>query len=353
MSSSAPLGFGIIGVGMIAGYHAKAIGEVAGAKVIGFAGRDPEKTRAFAAGAGAAFATTSIDELIAHPEVDVICVATPSGAHLEPALAAIRAGKHVVVEKPIEITVARADAIITAAAEARVKLCPIFQARFGDGARQVKAAIEEGRLGKPVLASAYVKWFRGAPYYQGWKGTRLLDGGGALMNQGIHAVDLLQWFAGMAAEVTGYTARRVHLGIEMEDTAVAALKFESGALGTIEATTGAYPGWSRRLEICGDTGSVCLEDDRIVRWDFAQAKPGDDDIRNAKAGTGLGSGAGAANAINHEGHRRQIEDLVEAIHTGREPAIAGSQARNSVAIIRALYESAESGKPVRPAGSLQ
>ena len=175
--------------------------------------------------------------------------------HHDPALAAIRAGKHVVVGKPLEITVERASAIITAAEEAHVQLCPIFQARFGDGARTVKQAIDGGRLGRLVLCSAYVKWFRAAPYYSGWKGTQLIDGGGALMNQGIHAVDLLQWFAGMPNAVTGFTTRRVHLGIEVEDTAVAALKFESGALGTIEAID------SRLAGLVASTGD--LRGDRI------------------------------------------------------------------------------------------
>ena len=334
---------------MIAAYHAKAIAEVPGAVLIGVCGRDPERTQAFAKTVNAPFATASMEELLRRPDIDVICVTTPAGAHLEPALAAIRAGKHVIVEKPLEITVERADAIITAAAEANVILYPIFQARFGDGARTVKRAVESGRLGRMVLASAYVKWVRTPQYYLNpGRGTQAMDGGGAMMNQGIHAVDLLQWFAGMPTEVSGYTTRRVHLGIEVEDTAVAALRFESGALGAIEATTAAWPGWSRRIELCGETGSISLEDDRIAKWDFQTALPEDEAIRSAKPSDGLGSGAGAPNAINHEGHRRQIQDLVTAIGQGSAPALAGADARNAVAIIRALYQSAASKQPVKP-----
>lgn len=349
MDASRPLGIGIVGIGMIAGFHAKAIRELKGARLAGIVGRNEGRTQAFAASVQAPFWTTDLKALLARPEVDVICVTTPSGAHLEPALEAIRAGKHVVVEKPIEITVERASALIDAAQKAGVLLCPIFQARFGDGARSVKAAIEAGRLGKLVLCSAYVKWFRAAAYYENtWKGSQALDGGGALMNQGIHAVDLLQWFAGMPASVAGFTTRRVHTGIEVEDTAVGALRFESGALGTLEASTGAYPGWSRRLEICGETGSVCLEDDKITRWDFAVAQPGDEALRAPKAPDALGSGAGAPNAISYEGHRRQLQDLVDALQGRGSLAIDGAQARNAVAIIRALYRSAQSGQPCAP-----
>ena len=333
---------------MIAGYHAQALSQIPGTRLVGVCGRDPARTEAFAAKVGAPVSTTQIESLVSRSDVDVVCVTTPSGSHMEPALAAIAHRKHVVVEKPLEVTLERADRIIAAADEARVHLCPIFQARFGDGAMAVKAAVEAGRLGTVALASAYVKWYRSPQYYQSeWKGTRALDGGGALMNQGIHAVDLLQWFAGMPSEVKGFTTRRVHAGIEVEDTASASLRFESGALGVLEASTAAWPGWSRRIEVCGETGSICLEDDRIVRWDFSKSEPGDEAIRAAKADT-LGSGASAPNAIAVEGHRRQLHNLVEAITHGRALAIDGRQARNAVAIITAVYRSAEGSTGVRP-----
>ena len=333
---------------MIAGYHAQALAQIPGTRLAGVCGRDPGRTAAFAEKVGASFSTTRIEDLVGRADVDVVCVTTPSGAHLEPALAAIAHGKHVVVEKPLEVTVERADRIIAAADRAKVHLCPIFQARFGDGARTVKAAVEAGRLGTVALASAYVKWYRSAQYYQSeWKGTQALDGGGALMNQGIHAVDLLQWFAGMPSEVTGFTTRRVHKAIEVEDTASAALRFEAGSLGTLEASTAAWPGWSRRIDLCGEQGSISLEDDRIVRWDFSTPAAGDDAIRAVKADT-LGSGASAPNAIAIEGHRRQLQNLVDAIRTGSPLAIDGRQARNAVAIICALYKSAALSQGVRP-----
>lgn len=347
MTTASPLGFGLIGTGMIADYHARAIAETTGARLIGVAGRTPEKVRALAEKHGAPFATTDIAALVARPDIQVVCITTPSGAHLEPALAAIRAGKHVVVEKPLEITVARVDQLLAAAATAGVKVAPIFQSRFGTGAQRVKTALVAGRLGRLVLASAYVKWHRTAAYYQGWKGTLALDGGGAVMNQAIHGLDLLQWFAGLPAEVFGWTTRRVHTGIEAEDTACAALRFPDGALGTIEASTALYPGWSRRIELCGEHGSIALEDDRITRWEFRTPHPNDAAILAAAADNSLGSGASAPNAISHQGHLRQIQNLADHLRTGVPLLVDGPEARKAVALVGALYASAASGAPVK------
>ncbi|MEO7414948.1 MAG: Gfo/Idh/MocA family oxidoreductase [Opitutaceae bacterium] len=346
-SGNPAIGFGIIGVGMIADFHARAIADVPGAQLRGVCTRNRANADSFAQKHRVPFTTTQVEELVARPDIHVVCITTPSGAHLEPALAAIAAGKHVVIEKPLEITTERADEILRAADQKGVRVVPIFQSRFGAGARQLKAALDSGRFGRLVLASAYVKWHRSAEYYRGWKGTRALDGGGACMNQGIHAIDLLQWFAGMPAEIFGWTTRRVHTGIEVEDTASAALRFGSGALGTIEASTALWPGWQRRIEIGGETGSVVLEDDHLARWDFRDAQPEDEGIRSTKLDAAMRSGAGSPSAIGHEGHRRQIQDLVAALHHGGPTAIAGHEARNAVALICALYASAERGTPVK------
>jgi predicted dehydrogenase len=192
-----------------------------------------------------------------------------------------------------------------------------------------------------------VKWHRSKEYYTGWKGTLSLDGGGALINQAIHAIDLLQWFAGLPAEVFSWNTRAVHTGIEGEDTAVAALRYPNGALGTIEATTAVKPGWARRIELAGEKGSAILDGDHIARWDFVDALPGDEAIRNAKDLAELGSGASMPNAISFEGHRRQIQDLIDAVRENRPVAIDGHEARRAVALIRGLYASAQSGAPVR------
>lgn len=344
------LGFGIIGLGMIADFHAQAIGHVTGAKLVGVASRDAGKARAFAKKHGVELATADLNELLARDDIHVVCITTSSGAHLEPALAALRAGKHVVVEKPLEITEERVDEILRAAAAAGRWVAPIFQGRFGEGARMIKAAIAEGRLGRLVLASAYVKWHRTAQYYTGTRGMLAIDGGGALMNQAIHALDLLQWYAGLPSEVFCWSTRRVHTGIEAEDTASAALKFPDGALGTIEASTAVWPGWQRRLEICGEHGSITLEDDHIARWEFRETRPGDDAIRAAKNAAAFGSGASAPNAISFLGHQRQIQDLVDALREGRAPALDGREGRKAVTLIRALYASAKSGVSVKVTG---
>ncbi len=346
MAFPTPVGFGIIGTGLIADYHAQALTRVDGAHLVGAADTVAERVERFRARHGVGFATTDVSALLARPDIHVVCVTTPSGAHLEPALAAIQAGKHVVVEKPMEITLDRVDRILGAADAAGVCVTPIFQARFGDGARTTKAALDAGRFGRLVLCSAYVKWHRGADYYRGWKGTLALDGGGAVMNQSIHAIDLLQWLAGMPTEVFGWKTRRVHTGIEAEDTACAALRFASRALGTIEASTALWPGWSRRLELCGEHGSVVLEEDRIARWEFRETRPEDDAVRAAGAANALGSGASDPGAISYEGHRRQLQDLVDALRENRPPTLDGREGRKAVALIRALYASAESGVPV-------
>jgi predicted dehydrogenase len=348
VTMSSPLGFAVVGTGMIAGYHAQAIAQTPGTRLVGVVSRSPDKGRAFAAKHGIPVITATVEEMVARPEVHVITVTTPSGAHLDPALTAIRAGKHVVIEKPLEVTPARCDEIITAAEKAGVKVATIFQGRFGAGAQRVKAAVSAGRLGRMVLASAYIKWHRTAEYYQTpWKGRWDLDGGGALMNQAIHGVDLLLWFAGLPVEVSGRFTRRVHTGIQADDTTVASLLYPDGALGTIEATTAAWPGWSRRIELCGEHGSIALEDDTIVKWDFAKPEPDDEVIRQAKRGDSLGSGAGTPGGISLTGHLRQIEDLVAAVRERRAPAIDGHEGRKAVALVHAIYESARSGNPVK------
>lgn len=341
------LGFGIVGTGFIAGVHAQAIAAVPGARLVGVAARSPEKTAEFARRHGAGFHATRVEELVARPDLQVVCVATPSGGHLEPALAAIGAGKHVIVEKPLEVTIERVDRLLIAAEAARVQVGAIFQGRFGAGARALKQAVEAGRFGRIALASARVRWYRTPEYYAGGKhGSRQWDGGGALMNQAIHAVDLLQWCAGLPRWVHAWKERRQHTGIEVEDTLAAALRFPSGALGTIEACTAHFPGWSRRIEIGGENGSAALEDDRLVHWQFREAQPEDEAIRSAGAGPGTGGGAGSPTSISIEGHVRQFQDFAAALREGRPPLITGRGGRDAVALVCAIYESAESGAPV-------
>ena len=341
------LGFGFIGAGAIAHFHARAVAASNGGSLVGVVSRRRSTAEAFAKEHGIGFASDEVRELLAQPGLDAVCITTPSALHLEPALAAIRARKHLMIEKPLDSTVEGTDHILAEAEKAGVRVGSIFQARFGDAARLVKAAVDAGRFGRMGLASCYVKWNRTPEYYTGWKGKISEDGGGALINQAIHGVDLLQWFAGMPVEVFAWTTRRVHTRIESEDTCVAALRYGSGAFGTIEASTAVWPGFSRRIELCGEHGSAVMEDDDIVRWEFRVTAMEDEKIRAMRESAAMGSGAAAPMNIKVEGHVRQIQDFIDGIRAQRPFFIEGREARKAVALVRAVYDSAASGKPVR------
>ena len=339
------LRFCIVGAGSIGGVHAQAIGAIPEAKVTVVCSRS-EKSAATLAEKINAAAMTDCQAAVARNDVDIVCVCTPSGAHAEVAVAAAAAGKHLVVEKPLEVTLERVDRIIEAARRAGVKLTCIFPLRFMEGATLAKKAIDEGRLGRLVLADAYIKWHRTQEYYEtsDWKGTWALDGGGALMNQGIHNIDLLNYLVGPVESVVARTATLAHR-METEDAAVALLIFASGALGAIEGSTASWPGDSGRVELHGDRGTIALEDGRIVTWKLADAAPDEEEQMLGEAS--LGSGASSPTAIGYEMHRRQLADMVEAVLHDRPPAISGAEGRESVAIIRAIYDSSQQGKWVK------
>ncbi len=343
-------GFGIIGCGMIAEFHTKAIHEIEGARVVAAFSRSEVNGAKIAQLAGGDCKVyDDLDAMLAHPGVDVVCVCTPSGAHLEPAVKAARAGKHVVVEKPLEITLARCDAIIDACDQAGVRLCTIFPSRFSAANLSLKHAIDSGRFGRLSLGDTHVKWWRTQEYYDsgGWRGTWALDGGGALMNQAIHNVDLLQWLMGDVASVQAMTATLVHERIEVEDTAVAAIRFKNGALGVIEAATSAFPGLLKRTEIHGEHGSARVEQDDITLWQFATDLAADDAIQaTIAASKGGSSGASDPRGINHAGHRDQLSDFLHAIDSGGKALVDGREGRKSVEIIRAIYHSAKTGMAV-------
>lgn len=343
-------GFGIVGCGMIAEFHTKAINEIDGSEVLAVYDTVAERAAKIAALAGGgAQAYEDLDAMLAHPGIDVVCVCTPSGAHLVPAVAAANAGKHVVVEKPLEITLPRCDAIIEACDRAGTRLCAIFPSRFTQANQDLKLAIDTGRFGKLTLGDTHIKWWRTQEYYDsgGWRGTWELDGGGALMNQSIHNVDLLQWLMGDVASVFALTETLAHSRIEVEDTAVAALRFKNGALGVIEAATSAYPGLLKRTEVHGDRGSARVEQDEITLWEFQEKVPSDQAIFAAMAHvSGHKAGASDPRGISHAGHKDQISDFLEAIDEGRAPFVDGRDGRKAVEIIRAIYRSARTGQPV-------
>ncbi len=334
---------------MIAGFHARAIGDIRGAKLVGCFDRTPAKADKFAA-AHACQAHHQLDALLADDRVHVVTIATASGAHLEPGLAAARAGKHVIVEKPLEITLRRCDRLIDQCERSDVQLATIFPSRFHRASIELKRAMAAGRFGRPTLAEAYVKWYRTQAYYDSgaWRGTWELDGGGALMNQAIHSVDLLTWLLGPVQSVTAHTAMLAHERIAVEDTAVATLRFVNGALGVIEATTAAYPGYLKRIEIHGSAGSAAMEEEDVVAWDFAKTGRGDAAIKRHMAERiSTAGGASDPAAIGHHGHTAQFRDMLAAIAEGRRPAIDGHEGRRSIEIILAIYKAAETGHTVK------
>ena len=341
-------GWAIIGCGMIAKFHAKAIAEIKGSKLVACHSRSLEKANEFAS----AFGGTGYDDLrkmLANPAVDVVTICTPSGAHLEPGLEAARAGKHVLVEKPLEVTTARCDKLIDACSNAGVQLGTIFPSRFLKSAQLMKSAAEQGRFGTISLAAAYVKWFRTQAYYDSgkWRGTWELDGGGALMNQAIHSVDLLLWLMGPVKSVSAMTALRAHERIEVEDAATAILEFESGALGTIEATTAAYPGTLKRIEIAGALGSATLEEEAIKQWSFSKAKKSDAKILEQMTSNVTGGGAADPAAIGHKAHRDLFINFLNGIKKGLPCSIDGLEGRRSVELINSIYKAAKRGTRIR------
>jgi len=345
---SSPIGFAVVGTGMIAEVHAQAIQDTPEARLTAVWTRSAQRCREFAARFGCR-AAESLEALLADPEVRAVTIATPSGAHAEIAVPFLEAGKAVLCEKPLEVSLAAVDRILDAERRGHGVLAGVFQMRLGRGARLLKDAVEAGRFGRLTLCSAYIKWWRSPEYYatSSWKGTRRMDGGGALINQGIHAVDLLQWIAGLPEEVKAYAGTLAHTGIETEDTVVAALRYPHGGFGVIEAATSAWPGSDLRIEVMGSRGSAVLVNDSLMRWEFADPLPDDEKIRQSFAtASTMKVGSGDPRGMSWQEHRLQVGDLARALQEGRPPMIPGAEARKAVQLVLAVYESAQSGRPV-------
>lgn len=344
------LGFAIVGCGMIARFHVRALADVPNAKLVALVSRSASAAQKMAEELKLNVAlATELAEVLKRPDVHVVIITTPSGAHMEAAVAAANAGKHVVVEKPLEITLERCDRIIDACLKNKVQLCTIFPSRFGDANTALKKAIEAGRFGRVTLGETTCKWWRPQSYYDegGWKGTQALDGGGALMNQAIHNVDLLLWMMGPVKSIAGFTATLAHERIEVEDTAVAAVQFKSGALGVIQATTSVWPGLPKTIAVHGDKGSVVIQQDDLLRWEFNPPDAEDHTLRQRFAEkTGASGGSSNPAAISHVGHARQLTDFVQAIQNNRPPLVDGKEGRRAVQVILGIYESMRSRKVV-------
>ncbi len=339
--------FGIVGAGMIAAIHLEALRGLPDVEVTAIMDGGSGKARRLAPELDPA-GSHDIAAFAARDDIDILSVASPSGAHLEAGLAAAACGKHCIVEKPLEITLARVDRIIAAHGAAGTRLGGILNTRHTPAARMMKQAVEAGRFGRLTFASAIGPWWRDQAYYDesAWKGTWRLDGGGALMNQGIHAIDLLQWLvASPVASVSGRIATLAHAGIEVEDTGVAVLEFENGALGQIACATAMWPGHFRTLTIAGENGTASLADGGLLFWRFREEDARDDEIRRrhlALPGAGVGAADPSA-GVDAEGHRAIFRDFLAAADSGGPLAIDGAECRKAVAIIRAVYESSKRG----------
>jgi len=313
---------------MIAEFHAKALADIAGVKLVAAYNRSPAKGRDFATKHGITFAETP-EALLANPDVDIVCLCTPSGDHLAPALACAKAGKHVVVEKPLEVTLARCDELTAACAKAGVTVAGILPRRFGSGAVALKAALEAGRFGKLTLAGALIPWWRTQAYYDSaaWRGTFALDGGGAVMNQGIHTIDLLLWFLGAPKRVSA-TAGLV----------------ANGCRATLASSTACWSatGFPAEIRIHGTTGAAVLRDDKLTAFEFEKPLPSDAAVLTP-ATEGGGAGANDPKAIGHAWHRSNLEEAIAAISAGKQPAVNGAEGRKAVELILALYQSAQNG----------
>jgi UDP-N-acetyl-2-amino-2-deoxyglucuronate dehydrogenase len=336
---------GIIGCGMIAEFHAEAIANVYGAQLTAVYGRNTEKAKGFASKYQCA-AYDDLDDFLAMADVDIVTIATPSGAHMEPALAAAAAGKHIICEKPLEINEERISCMIDAAQNHGVLLSGIFNRRFNPAVTSLKTAIDQRRFGTLSLCDAQIKWYRDQAYYDSgaWRGTKKYDGGGVLMNQSIHTIDLLLYFMGDVRRVSGSTACVSHDLIEVEDTAVAILEFVNGAKGVIQATTSCWSaqGHPAEIHICGSEGSAFMADDRFRIWDFLHKNEEDDLIKSTlMVKNEIGLGANDPRAINTLGHQRNIEDVLDALDHNTVPMITGQEALKSVRLINAIYKSAE------------
>jgi UDP-N-acetyl-2-amino-2-deoxyglucuronate dehydrogenase len=343
-------GFGIVGTGVIAAIHADAIALLSktglpDARLVAVTDVAGGAVAAFAAAHGCP-AEPDLGALLARSDVDVVCVCVPSGLHAAIGVQAAKAGKHLVVEKPIDVSLEAADRLIDAARAAGVALTVISQHRFDPGLVELKRLLDDGALGRLVLGEASTKWYRAQAYYDSaaWRGTYAMDGG-SLMNQGVHYVDLLRWCMGPPAEVTAMCSTQAHQ-IEVEDTALAVVRFGSGAVGTILSSTAAFPGFPQRLEVTGTEGTVIVEDGRIVRRALAgDADPKTPAAPTAPADAGLSAAEDPA-AVNVASHAAQLADLLDAVDAGREPAVTGQSGRDALEIVLAVYESSRTGRPV-------
>ncbi len=338
------LNFAVIGCGVIAQTHAKVFERIGDADCVLYACCDivPEKADAYAAAHGVSRVYYDDESVYRDGNIDVVCVCVPSGAHGAVCMAAARAGKHMICEKPMEITPARIAEVIRVVRECGVKMQNIFQRRMMPVAIAVRDAVRAGKFGRVCLADAQLKYYRDQAYYNsaGWRGTWELDGGGALMNQGVHGVDLILWMIGGEIDTLYGRAETIARDIAVEDTAAALIRMKDGALCVIEGATTAYPGYSTTFSIHGEKGSVIFNDEGILAWNFL-----DPEDAPARPAPGIGVGGSKSNVdITIDGHVRLFLDMAAAIRENREPMIPPEDAMQAVKVISGIYESTRRGE---------
>jgi UDP-N-acetyl-2-amino-2-deoxyglucuronate dehydrogenase len=345
------LRFALIGCGVIGPLHAEAISSLPDALLVAVADIIFERAQKLAEKYGAT-PYQDYREMLARERLDVVNICTPSGLHGEHACAVMRSGRHVIVEKPMEIRREALDEMLRVQQETGVKLAVISQHRFDPASHQVHDLVEEGAFGRLVLGNVQVPWWRSQQYYDSgaWRGTWALDGGGVLMNQSIHSIDLLRWLMGPVRSIYAYTDTLAHR-METEDVAVAVLRFASGALGTIAVTTAAYPGVTTRVEIFGDKGSAVIENDSLSYLHLARDDREEVDSYgiNAPQHTQVTESSSAAQnpaALSASTHAIQIADMIRAIRENGTPLVDGYAGRQPVEIILGIYESARTHKEV-------
>lgn len=348
-------GFGIIGCGVIAKLHQEQIQTLDKAVLVAVADNNMERAQKLAAKAGVDW-YADYQEMLKRDDIDIVTVVTPSGLHAEMAIEAAKAGKHVVVEKPMDIREDKAKQMITACREAGVKLSVISQHRFDPSTIRVKEEIESGKLGQLVLGQVAVNWYRSQAYYDSgaWRGTWELDGGGALMNQSIHTIDLLQYLMGPVESIYAHMGTFAHERIKVEDVAVATGRFQHGGLASIVGTTAAYPGYTARLEVFGTHGSAVIDNDQLTHLylrrenELGQPYGGGNvlNLTDALDTTSMASGAADPGAISANSHKLQFLDMMQAIEEDREPLVNGEEALKPLQIVLAIYESARTGQSV-------
>ncbi|MGI8422755.1 MAG: Gfo/Idh/MocA family protein [Chloroflexota bacterium] len=348
------IGFAVVGLGM-GRHHCRSIREAQGAELVAICDID-EGRRAKAIAEFGVKGYASVDELLEDSDVQVVNVAAPTGLHADIGIKVAQSGRHLICEKPLDVNLEKADALISACQDFGVKLASIFQRRLHPLSVRVKDAIDSGRLGTPHWADIHLYWYRTDGYYAGgnppgWKGTFKLDGGGACMNQGIHSIDFISWVMGGVASVNAKTGTFTH-DIEAEDVGTAIVTFKNGALGNITCMTSAYPGLTNDFHVFGSKGSIALMDEKVTAWRFMSAA-GDKaaELVEEREMFALypgseSSGAADPMAVGFDGHTVHVEDMVRAIQTGRDPIISGRDARHAVEICVAIQESAATGKEI-------